>query len=189
MTVADFDIDIHKGRSLAETAAEVLSRRADSLARETTEEESSHQIALLLFRIGEEWYTVRVSDVREIFQEYEVTPIPCVPEFVLGVVNVRGEILSITDPARMMRLGTVDTSGLVAPPAVVIAGAEVVTALVVDEIGDIVEVAGNSIEPPVSIIDRAQAEFISGSVYIGENMVGLINVERILQPITTGARH
>lgn len=187
--MADFDIDVHKGRSLAETAAEVLARRADSLARETTEEESSHRIALLLFRIGEEWYTVRVSDVREIFQEYEVTPIPCVPDFVSGVVNVRGEILSITDPARMMRIGMVDASGPVAPPAVVIAGNDVVTALVVDEIGDIVEVPAVNIEPPVSIIDRSQAEFIAGSVYVGEQMVGLINIERILQPITTGARY
>ena len=38
-------------------------------------------------------------------RSYEVTPIPCVPDFILGVVNVRGEILSVTDPARMMQLG------------------------------------------------------------------------------------
>lgn len=186
--MTDFDVAMHKGRSLAETAKEVLARRADSLARETLEEEASHRIALLLFRIGEEWYTVRVSDVREIFQEYEITRVPCVPEYVLGVVNVRGEILSVTDPARMMRLGTIDTSGPVPPPAIVIADAEVVTALVVDEIGDIAEVPSESIEPPVSIIDRAQAEFIAGSVYVGESMVGLINIERILQPVTAGAR-
>ncbi len=186
--MAVLDIDIGRGRSLAETAQEVLARRADSLARETLDEESSHRIALLLFRIGVEWYTVRVSDVREIFQEYEITTVPGVPDFILGVTNVRGEILSITDPARLMRLGNVETVGAVPPPAIVVTDSVVATALVVDEIGDIAEVASDSIEPPVSIIDRAQAEYVAGSVFIEGSMVGLLNIARILQPVTTGAR-
>lgn len=186
--MTDLDISMQRGRSLADTAKEVLERRAESLARETLEEEASHRLALLLFRIGEEWYTVRVADVREIFQEYEITHIPCVPHYVLGVVNVRGEILSITDPARLMGLGAVNFDDTIPPPAIVIADHEVATALVVDEIGDIVEVASDGIEPPVSIIDRAQAEFIAGSVYVSETMVGLINIEQMLKPVIAGAR-
>jgi purine-binding chemotaxis protein CheW len=177
----------HSGRSLAETADEILRRRADSLARETLEEEAKGRVALLLFRIGDEWYAIGVQEIREIFQEYDITPVPCVPEYILGVVNVRGEILSVTDPARMMRLGSVETSELV-PPAIVIASDDVATAMVVDEIGDISEVASEAIEPPVSIIDRAQAEYIAGSVYVDGSMVGLINIERILEPIVS-ARH
>lgn len=186
--MADFDIDLERGRSLADTADEILRRRADSLARETAEEEVSDQLSLLLFRIDEEWYAVRVRDVREIFQEYEITPIPCVPDFVLGVVNVRGEILSVTDPARLMRLGTVDMNQAEKPPAIVVAIGEVTTAMVVDEIGDIADVPNTSIEPPVSIIDRSQAEFVSGSAYIGDAMVGLISIERVLEPVVSG-RH
>jgi purine-binding chemotaxis protein CheW len=101
------------------------------------------------------------------------------------VVNIRGEILSVTDPARMMQLGSIGRNGEVEPPAVVIANDAVATALVVDEIGDIVEVANGAVEPPVSIIDRAQAEFVVGSLYVGGRMVGLLNVERVLEPIGT----
>jgi purine-binding chemotaxis protein CheW len=126
--------------------------------------------------------------VREIFQEYRMTTVPCVPDYILGVVNVRGEILSVTDPAKLMRLGFIDTDGDVRPPAIVIVKDEVATALVVDEIGDIAEVPYDAIEPPVSIIDRAQAEFISGSVHVGEAMVGLISIERMLEPVVTGGR-
>ncbi|TLM92768.1 MAG: purine-binding chemotaxis protein CheW [Actinobacteria bacterium] len=184
----DFDIELERGRSLADTADEILRRRADSLARETLDEEISDQVSLLLFRIGEEWYAVRVGDVREIFQEYDITPIPCVPEFILGVVNVRGEILSITDPARLMRLGSVDTTQLVKPPAIVVATNDITTAMVVDEIGDIADVPNTSIEPPVSIIDRSQAEFVSGSAFIDGVMVGLVSIERALEPVVSG-RH
>jgi purine-binding chemotaxis protein CheW len=173
---------------LTETAEETLSRRAESLALETASEEVTDRVSLLLFRIAEEWYAVRVSDVREIFQEYELTQIPCVPEYILGVVNVRGEILSVTDTARIMGIGAVQAVEGVAPPAIVVSHDGIVTALVVDEIGDIAEVPDGSIEPPISIIDRSQAEFVSGSIYIDGSMVGLISIERMLEPVVVG-RH
>lgn len=173
----------HNAHKLSETSEEVLLRRAESLSLQEVDEETTDHLSLLLFRIGEEWYAVGVGAVREIFQEYEVTSIPCIPDFILGVVNVRGEILSVTDPARMMRIGSIESTDGVKPPAIVIANDEVATALVVDEIGDITDVPSASIEPPVSIIDRAQAEFIEGSAYVGGAMVGLLKVARILEPI------
>jgi purine-binding chemotaxis protein CheW len=171
------------------TDEEILSRRADELALESVEEEMSDRTAMLLFRIGEEWYSVRVDGVREIFQEYQLTVIPCTPEFILGVTNVRGEILSVTDPAVLTGLGRIVGMDGVQPPAVVVSSGGVATALVVDEIGDIVEVANTAIEPPVTIIDRAQAEFVAGSVYIDGMMVGLINVDRVLEPVGSTSRH
>jgi len=179
----------HRSHSLAETAEEVLERRAVSLSLQEFEEETHDHLSLLLFRIGEEWYAVSVEAVREIFQEYEVTSIPCVPDFILGVVNVRGEILSVTDPARLMHIGEIQPTDGVKPPAIVIANEEVATALVVDEIGDITDVPNTSVEPPVSIIDRAQAEFIEGSVFVGGAMVGLLKVARILEPIGATTKH
>jgi len=179
----------NSAHSLSETSDQILQRRADSLALEAVEEGVSDLLSLLLFRIGEEWYAVALDDVREIFQEYQVTTIPCVPEFILGVVNVRGEILSVTDPARLMGIGVIEIGDAVKPPAIVVTDEETATAIVVDEIGDITDVARGAIEPPVSIIDRSQAEFVSGSVFVDGTMVGLINVERVLEPIGGNGRH
>lgn len=184
----DLDTRADRGMTLAEKAEEILGRRADSLARESLDTEITDLIALLLFRIAEEWYAMRVSEVREIFQEYRMTTVPCVPDYILGVVNVRGEILSVTDPAKLMKLGFIEMNGEERPPAIVVMKDDVATALVVDEIGDISEVSSESIEPPVSIIDRAQAEFISGSVHVNESMVGLLNIERMLEPVVTSGR-
>jgi purine-binding chemotaxis protein CheW len=175
--------DAPREGGLAASAEEILQRRADELAVATDDAEVEAGLSLLLFRITDEWYAVEAKDVREIFQDYVVTPVPCVPQFVLGVVNVRGEILSVTDPAVMMGLGSVGGGEQGAWPGVVIASQDVATAIVVDEIGDIVEVVLGDLEPPVSGIDRAQAEFVAGSVFVSERMVGLLNVARILQPI------
>lgn len=171
------------------THDEILERRAESLALESIDEEVSDRVSMLLFRIGDEWYSVRVSDVREIFQEYDVTIVPCTPGYILGVTNVRGEILSVTDPALLMGLGKVSGVVGVQPPAVVVKNTSIATALVVDEIGDIVEVPNEAIEPPVSIIDRTQAEFVAGSVYVNQTMIGLLDVDRVLAPVDTANRH
>lgn len=187
--MSDFIPVLQRGASLKDTADDILRRRADSLARESLDEEVSDSVSILLFRIAEEWYAVKVQDVREIFQEYAVTIIPCVPDYILGVVNVRGEILSITDPARLMRIGHIEIVGDIHPPAVVVASGDVVTGLVVDEIGDIVEIPNEAIEPPVSIIDRSQAEFIAGSVHLEGQMIGLIGIERVLEPVVSNGRH
>jgi len=177
------------GHSINDTAEEILRRRADSLALETLDEEAADQLSLLLFRIGDEWYAVRVAEVREIYQEYEITPIPCVPDHIMGVVNIRGEILSVTDVARLMKLGSVDATGPVQPPAIVVRNEECVTAMIVDEIGDITDVPVGSVEPPVSIIDRAQAEFVAGSVYVNDGLIGLLNTEKVLEPVGAAGRH
>lgn len=170
------------GAALSATADEVLRRRAESLAQEAEVEEAADVAGILLFRLGDEWYAVHVSDVREIYQEYAITPIPCVPDFILGVVNIRGEIISVTDVSMLMRLGQLSAEPGVAP-AIVIQGEECATAIVVDEIGDILDIPRGSIEPPLSVVDKVQAEFIMGSVYSGDRLIGLVNIERILQPI------
>ncbi len=175
--------DAPHGSDLMASAAEVLRRRADELAVASDETEATEGMSLLVFRIADEWYAVEASDVREIFQDYAVTPVPCLPEFILGVVNIRGEILSVTDPALMMGLGSIGYEAAGALPAVVVEKDGIATALVVDEIGDIVEVAYGDLEPPVGGIDRIQAEFIAGSVFVNERMVGMLNTERVLQPI------
>ncbi len=173
---------------LNRSAEEVLAERAASLAQEAVDDTAGDEVALLLFRLGVEWYAVRVAEVREIYQEYEVTPVPCVPDFIQGVVNIRGEILSVTDVSKMMGLGAAWMEGE-QPPAIVVNNDEAATSMVVDEIGDIIELPEGGIEPPVSIIDRQQAEFVSGSVYVDGTLVGVVNVDRVLEPVGGSSRH
>ena len=172
--------------NLLRSAEEVLRERAESLAQESSDGEVGATVQLLLFRIDEEWYSVRVESVREIYQECHATPIPGVPGFILGVMNIRGEILSVTDIAALMNLGG---SGSGVRPAIIVHQGRRATAMVVDEVGDIIEPSESSLEAPVSTIDRAQAEFVAESVYVDERLVGVVNVDRVLEPIGGSTRH
>lgn len=168
-----------------EHGSDVLKRRAESLAQIDQEESSLETVGLLLFRLGEEWYAVRLDGVREIYNDFIVTPIPRLPAYVLGVLNIRGEIISVIDIAALMHIHADGDHTAMAeePNGIIVRHEECVSTLVVDEIGDIIEVPRESFEPPLSTLDRSQAEFVNASVYTGESLVGVINLEKILEPI------
>lgn len=166
-------------------ANEILRRRALSLAQAPEDEVSTESTGLLKFRLGLEWYAVPIAVVREIHNDYTVTRIPRVPDYVLGVINVRGEIVSVTDLGALIRVPSRTTLDIDAelPSAIVVADEDCVSALVVDEIGDIIDIAREAIEPPLSTLDKAQAEYMSGSVFVDGLLIGVVNIEKILEPI------
>ena len=127
---------------------EILRQRADSLALEQSEQVEEQRHGILLFSLGEEWYGVRISQVRELYNEYVVTPVPCVPDYINGVVNIRGEIVSVTDLRAMMGLGRTESlSDGQQLPVIVVCDETVCTALVVDGLR-LVDLESQARQPP-----------------------------------------
>lgn len=79
-------------------AAQILRDRAQVLARPPEQAAAADtQLDLLEFRLAQERYAVETRYVREVYPLKDLTPLPCTPPFVLGVVNVRGHILPVLD--------------------------------------------------------------------------------------------
>lgn len=82
----------------AEDAQKTLQFRAQALARETVPTEAADAgIEVIEFLLAHERYAIASEYVREVYPLEELTPLPCTPAFVLGIINVRGEILSVID--------------------------------------------------------------------------------------------
>jgi purine-binding chemotaxis protein CheW len=164
---------------------EVLRQRAESLSLEEATETDDRRVSILLFNLGDETYGVSIDGVREIYNVYRMTPIPCVPDSILGVINIRGEIISVTDLRALMVLGRTEyvEGAEEQPPMIIVVAGEVSTALLVDAIGDIVDVAADRIDPPVAGWDKTQSEYVSGSFYTGEQLVALVNLSKVLTPV------
>ncbi|MDQ7782136.1 MAG: chemotaxis protein CheW [Desulfomonilaceae bacterium] len=77
----------------------ILRERARRLARKRDAEEDKDEACLSVigFRLGEERYAVEVGFVREVYALRDLTPVPCTPRHILGIVNVRGQVVSVTD--------------------------------------------------------------------------------------------
>lgn len=81
----------------AEEAKRILKARAKALAQETGKAEAADALELVEFLLAHERYAVESRYVREVYPLENLTPLPCTPAFVLGIVNMRGEILSVID--------------------------------------------------------------------------------------------
>jgi purine-binding chemotaxis protein CheW len=68
----------------------------------------------LLLPLGAEWYAVELATVREVLRRPEITPLPGAPPTVLGVLNVRGEVVPALDTAALLELGALDAAPFVA---------------------------------------------------------------------------
>lgn len=85
------------GLSVTEKKA-VLKARAQRLARKPDEEVGeAENLDVIEFRLAHERYAVEVRYVREVSPLRDLTPVPCTPSYVLGIMNVRGQVMSVTD--------------------------------------------------------------------------------------------
>jgi purine-binding chemotaxis protein CheW len=76
----------------------ILRERAIKLAHPPEEDDKSQQfLEVIEFWLAHERYAVEVEFVREVYPLKDLTPVPCTPPFVLGIINIRGQIVSVTD--------------------------------------------------------------------------------------------
>jgi purine-binding chemotaxis protein CheW len=87
-----------EGRLDSRGKAGILRSRAGILAKPTDlAEPSQASLEVIVFDLGDEHYAVEAAYIREVFPVTEVTPLPCTPPFIAGVINVRGDIIAIVD--------------------------------------------------------------------------------------------
>lgn len=83
----------------------LLRSRAESLSRESLDTASDvGYFEVLTFRLADEMYAIELRFIREVYLLRELTPVPCTPPFVIGIVNIRGRIISVIDLKEFFRL-------------------------------------------------------------------------------------
>ncbi|HEY3060009.1 MAG TPA: chemotaxis protein CheW [Chloroflexota bacterium] len=82
----------------------VLKRRAEQLARQPAAADNGDDIEVLVCRVGSERYAVDTASLRSVQWVSGVAPVPCTPSYVLGIVSVRGEIVTLLDLGTMLGL-------------------------------------------------------------------------------------
>jgi len=155
----------------------VLHERAARLAQPVEEEERADRRHLLVLRLGDEWYGMDVGHVREILRNAEITRVPCAPPYVIGVLSVRGEIISVCDLRRLLGL----SGDMARGPVLVVELDDVVTGMIADDIADIVDVPAADIEPSLATIDRTMAEHVEGEVMVDGRLVALLDLRHLIE--------
>ncbi len=143
------------------------------------EEPREKTVQIIVFRLAREWYGVEISKVKEVVKAGRITYLPSSPEHIAGIVSLRGNILSVTDLRMIFRLPyeePTEKSRIVA-----VKSGELETGLWVDEAVESIEVPVSKIEPPLLTLPADGGKYVEGQCRIGNKLVALLSVERILE--------
>lgn len=139
----------------------ILGERARLLAREPVKTESfSEWMEVVEFLLAHERYAVESIHVREVYPLEELTPLPCTPTFVLGIVNVRGEILSVIDIKKFFDLPEKGLTDL--NKVIVLESADMVFGIVVDVISGVRRISRAGIQPSLPTLTGIREDYLQG---------------------------
>jgi len=129
---------------------------------------------LITFELAGQIFGIDIMSIREIRAWTPVTPLPRVPHYVAGVVNLRGTVLPVLDLAA--RLGWAATE---ATPRHAIIVAQIdgqARGLIVDSVSDIVTIAADTLQPPPASADDGMIQFLEGLAASEDRMVMVLNL-------------
>ncbi|MDA3950652.1 MAG: chemotaxis protein CheW [Spirochaeta sp.] len=142
----------------------------------------------LTFTLAEEQYGVEVVQVREVLSEIPLTVIPRMPDYMKGVINIRGSVVPVVDLRTKFGLPetekTVDTSIIVMD---LHTGESTVTVgCLADSVQEVVDIAEDTIEPPPTIGTSVDARFIRGLGQKDERFVIILDIDLVFQAEAEG---
>lgn len=145
----------------------ILKHRAAVLAMPQGEEKITSELLYGLgFLLSDETYFIDETYVLEVLPLMELTPLPCTPSFILGIINVRGRILSVINLKIFLNLPEKGITNL--NRVIVVKKGEIEIGLLVDEVTENVEIDLNQLQTNLSNLTPTQKEYLIGVAKNGD---------------------
>ncbi len=136
----------------------------------------------LTFLLKDEYYGIHIKRVREIIEYTKVTAVPLMPEFVKGVLNLRGDVVPIIDLSQRFGKGTTEIlrRSCIVVLEIVFEQQLLLIGIVVDAVAEVLDIDLLDIEPPPSFGAKIRTQFIKGVTTLDEHLVILLDGEKVL---------
>ncbi|WP_444995673.1 chemotaxis protein CheW [Aliikangiella sp. IMCC44359] len=138
----------------------------------------------LTFCLGSEFFGLELHQTREILEYKGVTPVPLMPAFICGVINLRGDVVPIIDLA--LRLGrppiTLHRRTCIVVVEIEVDDNQVVLGLLADSVSEVIEMDGEKIEEAPAFGAKIKAEFILGIAQKNDDFIILLDADKALSP-------
>jgi len=138
----------------------ILKARADLLARPHGAVQVGEVIEIVEFMLADERYGIESGYVREVYPLKDYTPLPCTPPFVLGLLNVRGRIISVIDIKKFFDMPRKRISDL--NKVIIIHDYNMEFGILADSILGVQEIAVRDIQPPLPTLTGIREEYLRG---------------------------
>ena len=136
---------------------------------------------ILTFNVGQDLYGIEVMRVQEVTGQMPIVPVPLAPNFVQGMINLRGQIATALNLKELFEMGASQIEG----------GASVVCrldgnllSLLVDGVGEVIEVNEKQFETPPEIVPHGVRRFLKGIYKIEGALLSVVDLDRLAKEIS-----
>jgi purine-binding chemotaxis protein CheW len=136
-------------------------------------------VELATFFVGDALCGMDILKVQEINKLIEMTRVPKAPEYVLGILNLRGEIVTIIDLGKKLGLKSTELNDKTRN--VIVNSNEEHIGLMVEQISDVVQAEWGKVEEPPANIGSVQGRFFTGVYKTEDRLIGILDVEKVLE--------
>lgn len=130
------------------------------------------------FMLGEETYAVDVMKIQEVLRPVEITPVAGSPHFVLGVINLRGNVVTVIDARRRFNLPPSESTS--DARIILVEAKEQVVGVLVDRVGEVLQVSQSQIESAPHIANGEIPGNIQGVTTRGDELVEIVDLDKLL---------
>src|SRR5205823_1421429 len=139
----------------------------------------SKDLQIVGFRIGRETFGVRISHVHEIVRVPEITAVPESPDYVEGVINLRGKIISVVDLRK--RFGEKQITNSRKNRILVVEVENKMVGLIVDAASEVMKIPETEIDLPPNVFEDGELNYVTGVGKTKGRLVILVDLTRVLQ--------
>jgi purine-binding chemotaxis protein CheW len=133
-------------------------------------------VKVVIFTCGDAGYAFYGADIREILPAHGISWVPGLPEYLPGLINVRGDIESVIDLRHFLGIKRTDPEKCLVVMAV---RGDFRSGILVDSIEDVVDIPLNDIKPPLATLGGVARDLVAGEIDHTRGIITLLNIEKL----------
>ncbi|MCH7870696.1 MAG: purine-binding chemotaxis protein CheW [Planctomycetes bacterium] len=146
---------------------------SDKATRTINDEESKY----LTFKLADEEYGVEILKVRELIGIMNITSVPRMPTYMKGVINLRGKVIPVVDLRLKFAL---DEIAHTEQTCIIVVDVGKEVGIIVDTVSEVLDIAGENVEPPPAMGGSVDTSFILGMGKVGDAVKILLDIDKVL---------
>jgi purine-binding chemotaxis protein CheW len=150
----------------------------NSVSKRPNDSENDEVLQWVTYKLANETYGINVMQVQEVLRYTEIAPVPGAPEYVLGIINLRGNVVTVIDTRQRFGLESTETNDNTR--IIIIEAEQNVVGILVDSVAEVVYLRESEIETAPNVGNDDSAKFIQGVALHNEQVLIFVDLNKLM---------
>ncbi len=141
-------------------------------------EAQTNILELVGFTIANEFFALEINSIREIIKVNDITRVPNTPNYIKGVINLRGKVIPIIDMRKKLNLKQIDYDKNTR--IIILEFNNMIVGIIVDSVREVLRIDSTVTEPPPSIVKGGNSDYITAVGKLDDKLINILNLDYLL---------